>query len=192
MNNYIEYPTVDPIKVMLKYAFAWVLVDIILLLSIYYLFPSIMGGVKENILKIVIGLALAIYFTLQIRKEIGGYWAYGEAFKTIFLLFFIPAIFMFGFKIVFAKIDPQYENLITETSLNSTTAMMENFTSDQDQIDETIEEVEKAIYAQFHPTPIDVLKFLAQIAIGYLIAAAIWALLFKKEKPVFFEEEELD
>ncbi|WP_028297108.1 DUF4199 domain-containing protein [Olivibacter sitiensis] len=190
MNSYTETPTANPLQIMLKYALAWVLIDVVLLLLFYYIFPSIVGTMKESIVKIIISLGLAIYFTLQIRKEIGGYWTFGEAFKTVFLLFFIPAIILYGFRIVFAKIDPQYENLITETTLNSSTAMMENFITDQDQLDKAIEEMEKGVYVQFHPGFVDVLKFLAQVVVIYLIAAAIWALIFKKEKPIFIEEED--
>lgn len=183
-------PSVDPIKAMIKYAFAWLLVDIVLLLIVYYLFPSIMGGIKEGILHIVVGVGLAVYFTLQIRKEIGGYWNYGTALKTTFLLFFIPAVLLYGFKLLFVQIEPQYEHAVTEATLNSTTGTMENFIEDQDQLDEMIEGIEKGVYTQFHPGLLDLLTLLGQMAIGYLIAAAIWALIFKKERPIFVDQEE--
>lgn len=152
--------------------------------------PQIMGTWKHSIIQFVVGIGLAIYFTLEIRKQIGGFWSFKEALKNIFILFIIPTVVVYFFSIIFGKwIEPEYPAKITEISLNATTEMMESMTTDQEVIDETIAEMEKGLEKQFNPGIMDILQSIAISALIYFVGALIWAAIFKRDRPVFVARE---
>lgn len=174
----------------LTYGLIWSAINIVLFLLIYYGMPSAMGSMTYSIIQIAIGIGLAIYFTLRIRKAIGGFWTFSEALKSIFILFIIPSVVMYIFALLFGKfIEPSYAEKMSEITLNATTEMMESISNDQEVIDEAIAEAEKSLDAQFNPSFTDALKSILMSVIIYFIFALIWAAIFKKERPVFYRPE---
>lgn len=181
---------VSATSLAVKYGLIWAVINIVIFLLVYYGVPQIMGTWKHSIVQFVVGIGLAIYFTLEIRKQIGGFWSFKEALKNIFVLFIIPTIVVYFFSIIFGKwIEPEYPAKITEISLNATTEMMESMTSDQEVIDETIAEMEKGLEQQFNPSFMDIIKSVAISALIYFIGALIWAAIFKRDRPVFIAQE---
>ncbi len=175
----------------LKYGLIWAAINIVIFLLVYYGTPQLLGTWKQSILQTIIGIGLAIYFTLEIRKEIGGFWTYREAISAIFVLFIIPSVILFFFSILFGKwIEPGYYNKISEAALNATTELMENFTTDQELIDKTIEETEIALEKQLNPGFMDIVKSLGFSVLAYFIASLIWAAIFKRDRPVFLTHSE--
>lgn len=171
----------------IKYGLIWTAVNIIIFLFVYYVVPQIMGTWKHSAIQIAVGIGAAVYFTLEIRKRIGGFWSFGEALKAIFILFIIPTIILYFFSIAFGKwIEPSYPQQITEIALNTTTELMESMIDDQEVVDQAIAETELAMKAQFDPTIGDLVKAIASSVLVYFIGAMIWAAIFKKERPVFY------
>jgi len=175
----------------IKYGLIWTVINIAVFLFVYYVVPQFMGTWKHSVIQFIVGIGLAIYFTLEIRKRIGGYWSFSEALKTIFILFIIPTILLYFFSIAFGKwIEPSYPATITEISLNMTTELYENFTDDQEVIDQAILETEEALKKQFDPTFMDMVKSVLFSVLIYFVGSMIWAAIFKKERPVFYSPEE--
>lgn len=176
-----------------KYGLAWTAVNLVVFLFIYYGLPQIMGNWTHSVIQIVVGVGLAVYFTLEIRKAVGGYWSFKEALKGIFVLFIIPSILMYFISLAFGKwVEPDYAAKVTEITLNTTTEMMENFTNDQDVIDEAIAETELALEKQFNPSIGDMSKSLGISILVYFVFSLVWAAIFKRERPVFMPQDEDD
>lgn len=175
----------------LKYGLIWSAINIVIFLFVYYGFPQVLGSWKQSVVQFIVGVGLAIYFTLEIRKEIGGFWTFREAISSIFILFIIPSIVLFLFSIAFGKwIEPGYYDKISEATLNSTTELMERITSDQDLIDQTIADTEAALEKQLNPGFGDIIKSIGFSVLVYFIISLIWAAIFKRDKPVFIQRVE--
>lgn len=174
-----------------KYGLIWAGINVIIFLFIYYGAPQLIGSWKQSVLQLIIGVGLAIYFTLEIRKQIGGFWTYREAISAIFVLFIIPSIILFFFSFVFGKwIEPGYYNKISEATLNTTTELMEKITTDQELIDKTISETELALEKQLNPSFMDMVKSVGFSVLIYFIIALIWAAIFKRDRPIFLSRDE--
>jgi hypothetical protein len=52
----------------------------------FYMFPSLLGSISFGIGTLVISLVIYVFFTLDLRKKIGGFWSFREALKGIFLM----------------------------------------------------------------------------------------------------------
>jgi len=178
-------------KIAINNALIWALINIIIFLLVYYASPSLMGNFAYGFIQLAIAIGLAIYFTLDLRKKIGGYWSFREALGNIFLMFLMQFVIVTLFTTAFAKwIEPSYADTMREISLNATTRVAETFSSDQEQIDQIIEEAEKNIEKQVNPGFMDVVKGLAIGSIFYFIGALIFAAIFKRNPPLFAPVEE--
>jgi len=180
-------------RIAVNNALIWAVINIIIFLLVYYAAPSLLGNFAWGFIQIAIGIGLAIYFTLDLRKKIGGYWSFKEALGHIFLMFIVQVVVVTLFTTAFAKwIEPSYADTMREITLNATTKVAETFSSDQEVIDKMIEEAEKNIEKQVNPGFMDVVQGLAIAAIFYFIGALIFAAIFKRNPPVFASYQEED
>lgn len=180
-------------RVAITNALIWAVINIIIFLLVYYASPTLMANPAFGFITIAIGIGLAVYFTIDFRKKIGGYWSFREALGNIFLMFFVQVVIYTVFTTAFAKwIEPDYANMMREVTLNATTQMAEAFSSDQEVIDKMIEEAEKSIEKQVNPGFMDFVQGLAIAAIFYFIGALIFAAIFKRERPVFAPQDDED
>jgi len=185
MNTELQI-TPDPKKLAFTNGLIWAAINIAIFLVVYYVKPDLMGSFAFMGLSIVIGIGLAVYFSMDIRKQIGGYWSFKEALSSIFLMFFTQALIVFFFTIIFGKfIEPDYAVKMKEISETTATTMFEKMGADQETVDKAMAEMESKWESQFNPGIMDILKGIAFIAIGYFIGALIFAAIFKKERPVF-------
>ena len=188
-----ERSSVSAKSLAFKYGLIWAAINIIILLLIYYAAPQLIGTWKQSTVQMIVGIGLAIYFTLEIRKQIGGFWSYREAISTIFVLFITPSIIVFFFSLAFGKwIEPRYNDIISEATLNATTELMERMSSDQDMIDKTIAETEVALEKQLNPSFFDMFKSIGFSVLIYFIFSLIWAAIFKRDRPVFLSRSETE
>ena len=58
----------------------------------FYMFPSLLGSISFGIGTLVISLVIYVFFTLDLRKKIGGFWDFRGALKGIFLMAFIAGL----------------------------------------------------------------------------------------------------
>jgi len=175
-------------KAALNNALIWAVISIALFLIVYYVKPDLMGSFTWGIIQLVIGIGLAVWLCLDLRKKAGGYWTFRSALSHIFLMFFVQALIVFLFTIIFAKfLEPSFVDKMKVISQNTTEQMLEKMGMDQDKIDEALKESEKQIEKQFNPGVSEMLVGIGTVAIMYFIGALIFAAIFKKDPPVFRE-----
>ncbi|WP_423147328.1 DUF4199 domain-containing protein [Rubrolithibacter danxiaensis] len=168
----------------------WAVINIIIFLLVYYVKADLMGSFVWGIIQILLGIALAVYFCMDLRKKAGGFWSFKEALTHIFIMFLVQALIVFFFTILFGKIEPTYVEKMKAITTNTTQQMMEKMGMDQDKIDEVLAQNETAMEKQFNPGPLQILTSVGMIILGYFVGALIFAAIFKKERPFFVQETE--
>ena len=152
----------------------------------YYVAPNLMGSTFFGIGLGLVSLGLYIYFTIDLRKKIGGYWNFKTALKGIFLMAFIAGLFGMVFNFVFYKfIEPEAFEKISGYVTEGATKTFENLGMQQEQIDEAVEKQLEAMRGQFDPTFTDLAKNFGIAILVQFIMSLIFAAIFKKEHPAF-------
>ncbi len=166
-------------------------ISTILGILVYYVSPDLMGATSFGIIMMLLSLALYIFFTIDLRKKIGGFWSFREALKGIFLMSFIAGLVSIAVNFVFYKfIEPGAYEKISEIMTQNLSATYEKLGIDQATIDKTIPAVLEKMKAQFDPSFTDVLKNLGIAVLGQFVMSLIFAAIFKKEQPIFTSTEE--
>ena len=160
----------------------------------YYVFPSLLGSMSFGIGTLVVSLLIYIFFTLDLRKKIGGFWTFKEALKGIFLMSFIAGLVYSLANVVFYKfIEPGAFEKIAGFMESGMSQTFENMGMEQEKIDEAVAKQIEGIKAQYDPTFAQFFKNLGIAVIIQFVMSLIFAAIFKKEAPVFAstaEEEE--
>jgi len=177
----------NPGKLALNNALIWSVVNITIFLISYYV--ALIDSFVWNGVQTIIGIGLAIYFCMDIRKKIGGYWSFRQALSSIFLMFFIQGAIVFLFTIIFAKIEPGYVLKMKEISMNAV-QLLEKIGMNQDEIDKAVAASESEIEKKLNPGVPQFFIGLATIALMYFIGALIFAAIFKKDPPIFLQKTE--
>jgi len=160
----------------------------------YYVFPSLLGSMSFGIGTLVVSLLIYVFFTLDLRKKIGGFWTFKEALKGIFLMSFIAGLIYSLANVVFYKfIEPGAFEKIAGFMESGMSKTFENMGMEQEKIDEAVAKQIEGIKAQYDPTFAQFFKNLGIAVIIQFVMSLIFAAIFKKETPVFAstaEEEE--
>jgi hypothetical protein len=132
---------------------------------------------------VILPLVIAVFFTIGLRKEIGGFWTFRQAVTGVFIMFFTAFILSFvGRDLLFAKlIEPDMVEKMQTSMVNSTTAMMEKTGAEQEAIDKQTASIEKQFESQRDASIGAMVK---NIAIGILfifVVALIFGAIFKKQ-----------
>ncbi|MGB4776205.1 MAG: DUF4199 domain-containing protein [Daejeonella sp.] len=176
----------NPKKLALTNALIWAIINIALFLVVYYVKPDLMASFGFAGISILVGLGLAVYFCIDMRKKLGGFWSFSTALSSIFIMFFTQAIIVLFFTTIFGKfIEPTYPEKMKEIATAISQQLIEKMGLDQDQIDKAMADSEVRIDKQFNPGIKEILISVVTIAIMYFISALIFAAIFKKEKPLF-------
>lgn len=176
-------------KEAIKNGLIWAVINIAIFLIVFYVKPDFMASFTWMLLQIAIGIGLAICFCFILRKATGGFWTFKNALSNIFLMFFIQAIVVFLFTLLFAKIEPAYVEKMKAITSQSASNMLEKIGTDQELIDEKLAEYEIAMEKQFNPGIGDLILGIGTVAIMYFIAALIFAAIFKRDPPFFAQAE---
>ncbi|MGM1430044.1 DUF4199 domain-containing protein [Sphingobacterium lactis] len=133
----------------------------------------------------IIFLAVAILFTIQLRKAIGGYWSFSTALKNIFIMLAIAAVIGTVGIGIFNMVNPNVQIEAIENTQNLTIEMMEANNMADDQIDTMLEGLDQQKESLANMSFGQNLKGLAISLVLYFVLALILAAIFKKEKPLF-------
>ncbi len=133
----------------------------------------------------IIFLAVAILFTIQLRKAIGGYWSFSTALKNIFIMLAIAAVIGTVGIGIFNMVNPNVQIEAIENTQNLTIEMMEANNMADDQIDTMLENLDQQKESLANMSIGQNLKGLAIALVLYFVLALILAAIFKKEKPLF-------
>lgn len=165
-------------------------VSLVIFLAINYTVPDLMGSTALSILNIVVGIALAVFFSLDMRKKAGGYWTFSEALLHIFIMFLVSAAIVYVFTILFGKfIDPTYPERMKELIAGKTEDMLTKLGVDDSRMEEMIATQNQQMESQFNPTFFQAIVGFGIQAIMYGIGAMIFAAIFKKARPMFVSDE---
>ena len=180
----METSTINLKTEALKNGAIWGAINLVIFLITWYIMPSIMSSFWFTGLSIVIGILLAVFFTLDLRKKTGGYWSFGEALWPIFAMFLTSMAIVFLFTVVFGKfIDPTYPVKMKELSLASSEKMMTSLGVSDEALETAMTEASNNLDKQFSPTFSQAVLSFGIAAIFYFIGALIFALIFKKTNP---------
>ena len=135
---------------------------------------------------LIIGpIVLSIFILKNLRKNIGGYWTFKQALKSIFIVFFVGWLVSFGLNLLYTKvIDTTSTERMQEHIKEKTILFMKNQNVDQDKLDQESAKMDEQFAKQNELTPQSVFK---NITIGISIIfvfALIFAAIFKKERPI--------
>jgi FlaA1/EpsC-like NDP-sugar epimerase len=169
-----------------KNGFIMAIVSIVIFLVTNYVMPELQGSTWLSVLTVVIGIALAVFFCLDMRKKAGGFWTFSEALKHIFIMFILSAGIVYIFTILFGKyIDPTYPVRMKAMIMDSTESMLSKFGMDESKMDEALRNQSEKMDKQLNPSFGDAIAGFGIQAIFYAVGALIFAAIFKKTRPVF-------
>ncbi len=154
-------------------------ISIVLTTVTYLLGPEMAPG-PISYLSIPITIGLYVYFGIQGRRENGGYFTFGEAFKYIFSMGMIATVVLFAYNyVLFGIIDPDFQMQVAETAMESMRGTYESMGMSEDQIDTAMEDAK----ANMGYSVKTVLIGLGMYAIFNAIGAAIIGAIIKKQNP---------
>jgi hypothetical protein len=167
-------------------------ISIMIHILTYYIAPDMLGSIMFGITIGLISLGIYIYFTLDMRKKIGGYWTFKEALRGIFLMAFIANLMvMIVVSFLFYKLlEPDALQKISGFVIPNITSTYEKMGMNQDQIDEALVKVSQSLKSQFDGDAMDFLKNFGMSILVQFILSLIFAAIFKKNQPVFAPIEE--
>lgn len=187
----IAESTVNPKKLAFINGLIWAVINVAIFLITYYVKPNWIGSGFYQAFQLLLGVGLAIYFTLDIRNKVGGYWSFKEALRAIFLMFIMQALIVYAFTIIFGKIiEPDYAVKMKDIMVSNMTTMMEKIGSSQEEIDEAIAKNEETFDNSINPGPKELFIGVAGVIVMYFIGALIFAAIFKKDPPIFVNSEQ--
>lgn len=168
----------------LKNGAIWGAINLVIFLVTWYLMPSLMSSYVFVGVSAVIGITLAVFFCIDLRKKAGGYWSFGEALWPIFAMFLTSMAIVFVFTILFGKfIDPTYPVKMKELSMEKTESMYKSMGMAEEDMSKAIQAASESLDKQFTPTFSQAVIGFGIAAIFYFIGALIFALIFKKSNP---------
>jgi hypothetical protein len=161
---------------------------------VYYAAPSLLGSIGFGIGSMVVSILIYVFFTIDLRKKIGGFWNFREALKGIFLMAFVAGLLYSVVNYAFYNfVEPQAYEKVAGYMEAGTSKTLENMGMEQDQIDEAISKQMEGIKEQYNPTVGQFFKNLGIAVLVQFVMSLIFAAIFKKEEPIFasaIEEEQ--
>jgi len=158
---------------------------------IYYVSPASMASISLGIGLGLFSLVLYIFFTIDLKKKIGGYWSFREALKGIFLMAFIAGIVNIAINFVFYKfIEPTAYDKVSGYVADGLTQTYEKMGMDQDKIDQFVAMGLEKLKSQLKPGLMDEIKNLGAAILVQFVMSLIFAAIFKKDPPVFVQTTE--
>lgn len=183
--------TVNLKQEALKNGAIWGVINVIIFLATWYIAPSLMSSYAYGGVTFLIGIGLAVFFCLDMRKKAGGFWTFGEALWNIFVMFLLSMAIMYVFNILFGKyIDTTYPATMKELASAKIEEMYSKMGVGEDTIDEVRSKTEESLNKQFYPTFSQAVVGFGIASIFYFIGALIFAAIFKKNRPVFLGGDE--
>ncbi len=166
-------------------------VSIMMQLLIFYVAPQLSGSMGLGAGMGLIALLLYIFFTIDLRKQVGGFWSFKEALQGIFLMAIVAGVLSSVFVALYFKfVEPQAFEKVEPYVTASMRANMEMFGADESKIDDAVAQQMEGIKSTYSPTFGQFAKTFGFSIIFQFIMSLIFAAIFKKNAPVFLDNEE--
>lgn len=170
------------------------ILTVALQLIIYYAVPSVIGSITFSIGLSIFSLALYIFFTIDLRKKIGGLWSFKEALKGIFIMSLIGNLLSSVVNFVFFKFieTGAYDKIAPSVEAKAIENLEKFGITDQDAIDKGVEQALEQIKSVYQPDFKSFFITLGTVVIVGFIMSLIFAAIFKKNPPMFAPVEEAE
>jgi hypothetical protein len=128
---------------------------------------------------------ISIFFALDMRRKIGGYWGLRHAITGIFLMFLISyAILTIGRDFIFAKlIEPYMAGKVKTVMIDVKQSRLMAQGAPADVVKSQIADLKKDLAAPVNLTVIDILNDYLKTIILLFAIAVVFAAVLKKENP---------
>lgn len=143
------------------------------------------------IFSMIIPLLLIVFFALDIRKKLGGWWSFKQAVTGTFIMIFTSYVILtIGRDFIFAKaIEPDMIQKLETAMLNSSTIMYKKQGFSQAQINSQIAERKQGFEGQKAvSTGIIIQNFIINTMLLFVLAIILGALLKREGRPAVFNE----
>jgi len=157
------------------------------LVSIIYTVILYLGGVKLFLSPLAwvawcIPIVIAVLGGLKQKKALGGYMSFGEALKTVFLVFVIGTLISTAFNYVLLNyIDVPFREALAQESAVVMEKMMRKFGASETTIEKSVADTLNGNSYSIGKVLLGYVFFL----IGWFIVSLIIAAIIKKNKPEF-------
>lgn len=139
---------------------------------------------------VIIPIVVAVFFCIDLRKKIGGFWNLRQATSGIFIMFLVAYILSTVGNLAFTKlIEPDMSSRIQSTVIDATSSMMKKQGMEQEAIDKKIDEMNADFEKKTQGT---VMQTIQGHVIGVIIVfvfALLFGAIFKKERPLSLTED---
>lgn len=160
-------------------------IHVVIFLVIYMTVPSLIAGFLYLLLIIFLNIGYSVYSGIQWRNELGGFMAYGDAFKYALVLLLFDALVGLVFGMVFLTIDPSYPETMAQLQFDSSLYWAQKFGAPE----ATLEDMRSKFDLEKMAANFSYFGMLKGAGIGLIfdaIGAAIIALFVRKNKPETF------
>lgn len=161
-------------------------------------FYFITGSVQPPLLIVVVmfscstvlPIVFSIFFCMDIRKKIGGYWSLRQSVTGIFLMFLISyAILTIGRDVVFVRlIEPDMPKKVEAVMVEMKESRLKEQGAPNDVIQSQISELKKQLDTPAKNTTFDILNGYMETIVLLFAIAIVFGAIFKKEPP-YIEKE---
>jgi len=142
------------------------------------------------VFSVILPIVITVFFSIDLRKKVGGYWDFRQAVTGIFIMCLISfAVQTVGRDLIFAKlIEPDMAQKTQDAVIKATTAMMKKSGASQENIDKQIESTQKQFDSQVNPTAGKVIQGIGTSILFVFILALILAACLKRKAPYTIED----
>jgi hypothetical protein len=139
---------------------------------------------------LIVPIGIAVFFSFDLRKKIGGYWDLRQATSGIFIMFLVAYLISVAGNLAFNKlVEPDMSARVQTAVVNATESMMKSQAADQELIDKKVAELHADFERKEQGT---VMQTIQGHVIGVIIVF-VFALLFgailKREAPLKLSED---
>lgn len=173
-----------------------VVVTVISIASLYLLVSAtslITAGVISVGLNIIVPLVIAVLLIISLRKKIGGYWTFRQALTGIFVSFLVALVISTVVTLAFTKfVEPDIQERTIRNSQNLTIEFLEAQGLPEETIDESIAQFDEQLATATSGGIGQQIKGFFISLIVLFVVALIFAAIFKRERPVFITDADID
>lgn len=164
------------ISLVLGVISAYLLVEISSMMAVF-LVPLVIG--------LLIPIGIAVFFSFNLRKKIGGYWNLRQATSGIFIMFLVAYLITVIGNLVFNKlVEPDMPAKIQATVVEATSSMMKSQGVAQELIDEKVKEMNESFEQKEQGTILQTIQGHVIGVIIVFVVALLFGAIFKKEPPL--------
>ncbi|WP_017257796.1 DUF4199 domain-containing protein [Pedobacter arcticus] len=167
------------------------IITIAIQLVTYYAVPNLLGATWYGLMITLVSLGIYIFFAIDLRKKIGGYWSFKEALSGVFIMSLVANLASSVFNFVFYRfIEPNAYDKVKGYVADGMTGTFEKMGMSGDALDDAIEKATESLKSQYMPSIGDFFRNLViAILVGFVLSL-IFAAVLKKNPPMFSPVEE--